>query len=65
MATAVSGLMVRFRPLIIGGLVFLVAAIVSIYLRGTEQLLVLAIAMVFGYLIPGYILRSSKNGDDV
>ena len=65
MATAVSGLMVRFRPLIIGALVFLVAAIVSINLKGTEQLLVFAIAMVFGYLIPGYILRSSKNGDDV
>ena len=65
MATAVSGLMVRFRPLVIGALVFLVAAIVSIYLKGTEQLLVFAVALVLGYLIPGYILRSSKNGDDV
>lgn len=65
MATAVSGLMVRFRPLVIGALVFLVAAIVSIYLSGTEQLLVFAVSMVLGYLIPGYILRSSKNGDDV
>ena len=65
MATSVSGLMVRFRPIIIGGVVFLVAAIVSIFLTGTQQLLVFAVAMVLGYLIPGYILRSSKNGDDV
>ena len=65
MATSVSGLMVRFRPIIIGGVVFLVAAIVSIFLTGTQQLLVFAVAMVLGYLIPGYILRSSKYGDDV
>ncbi len=65
MATAVSGLMVRFRPLLLGSLIFLAAAIVAIYLRGTDQLLVFAGAMVVGYLIPGYILRFSKDGDNV
>ena len=65
MATAVSGLMVRFRPLVIGALVFMAAAVISSYLRGTDQLLVFAVAMVLGYLIPGYIIRSLKNGDNV
>lgn len=65
MATAVSGLMVRFRPLVLGSLVFLVAAVVAIYLNGTDQLLVFSGAMVLGYLVPGYILRYSKNGDHV
>jgi MFS family permease len=65
MATAVSGLMVRFRPLVIGAMIFLAAAIISSYLSGTDQLLVFAIAMVLGYLIPGYLIRTSKNGDDV
>ena len=65
MATAVSGLMVRFRPLVIGAIVFLTAAVVSSYLSGTEQLLAFAVAMVLGYLIPGYILRTSNSGNDV
>lgn len=65
MATAVSGLMVRFRPLVVGAMVFLVAAVISSFLSGTEQLLVFAVAMVLGYLIPGYIIRSLKNGDHV
>jgi MFS family permease len=65
MATAVSGLMCRFRPLVYGSVVFLIAAIVAIYLPGTQQLLVFAVAMAFGYLIPGYLLRTSKNGNNV
>ena len=65
MATAVSGLVTRFRPLVIGALVFLCAAVTSSYLNGTDQLLVFAVAMVLGYLIPGYIIRSIKNGDHV
>ncbi|HEC43666.1 MAG TPA: hypothetical protein ENI20_12650 [Bacteroides sp.] len=65
MATAVSGLMCRFHPLVFGSVVFLIAAIVAIYLQGTQQLLVFAVAMAFGYLIPGYLLRASKNGNNV
>jgi hypothetical protein len=65
MATAVSGLMLRFRPLVIGAVIFLAAAVISSFMRGTDQLLVFAVAMALGYLIPGYIIRSLKNGDSV
>lgn len=65
MATAVSGLMLRFRPLVIGAVIFLAAAVISSFMRGTDQLLIFAVAMALGYLIPGYILRTSKNGDSV
>ena len=65
MATAVSGLMLRFRPLVIGAVIFLAAAVISSFMRGTDQLLVFAVAMALGYLIPGYIIRSIKNGDSV
>ena len=65
MATAVSGLMLRFRPLVVGAVVFLSAAVLASYLKGTDQLLVFAVAMALGYLIPGYIIRTSKNGSDV
>lgn len=65
MATAISGLMVRYWPLVFGSIVFLAGSIVAIYLDGSEQLLVFSAAMVLGYLIPGYMLRTIKNGDDV
>ncbi len=65
MATAVSGLMLRFRTLVIGAVIFLAAAVISSFMRGTDQLLVFAVAMALGYLIPGYIIRSLKNGDSV
>jgi hypothetical protein len=65
MATAVSGLMVRFRPLVVGAVIFLAAAVIASYLKGTDQLLVFAVAMALGYLVPGYIIRTSKNGSDV
>ena len=65
MATAVSGLMLRFRPLVIGAVIFLSAAVLASYLRGTDQLLVFAVAVALGYLLPGYLIRTSKNGRDV
>ena len=65
MATAVSGLMIRFRPLVIGALIFLAAAVLSSFLRGTDQLLVFAVAVCLGYLIPGYLIRTIKNGHNV
>ena len=65
MATAVSGLMLRFRPLVFGAMIFLAAAVISSFLNGTDQLLVFAVAMLLGYLIPGYIIRSLKNGENV
>jgi MFS family permease len=65
MASAVSGMMVRFRPLLYGALAFLIASVVASFLNGTDQLLVFAVAMVLGYLIPGYMIRISKNGSNV
>ena len=65
MATGVCGLMVRFNPAVIGAIVFFIAAIIASFLNGTDQLLVFAVAVILGYLIPGYILRSSKNGSNV
>jgi hypothetical protein len=59
--TAVTGVMTRFKPLIIGGIVFIVFAIICVnleqdYLRSLTN----AVALIVGYLIPAYILRK-KN----
>ncbi len=65
MAIAVSGLMLRLRVLLFGSAVFMVASVVAIYIDSPIQLLVVAAAMVLGYLVPGYILRYSKEGSNV
>ena len=49
----------------VGALVFLAAAVISSFLSGTDQLLIFAVAMLLGYLIPGYIIRSLKNSENV
>ena len=65
LATFVSGNIVRFTPLMVGGAVFLIASIAALYVMGPEQLMIFAGAVVLGYLVPGYMLRYSKNGNDV
>ena len=63
--TFVSGNMVRYIPLMVGGAIFLIASVIALHVNGTDQLLVFAGAVLLGYLVPGYILRYTKNGDDV
>ncbi len=59
--TMVSGLTMKFKPLIFGGIIFAIFSIVTLYFRGPEQLILNAIAIIFGYLIPGYLLKNSKK----
>ncbi len=59
--TLVSGLAMKFRPLTLGGTLFFVFAIASIYLPDPFKVLLNGIAIMLGYLIPGYMLKSSKG----
>ena len=61
MATFISGMVVRFSPLIAGGVLFAVISIISIFIPGLSQPLLVAIALVLGFLIPGYLLKTSKD----
>jgi hypothetical protein len=59
--TVITGVMIRFRPLIIGGMLFILFAILAVnvhtdYIRSS----VTAIALICGYLVPGYLLRMKK-----
>jgi hypothetical protein len=58
--TLVSGLVLKFRPLIIGGILFLMAFILSSFVSEDYRPLIQGIAVVCGYLIPGYLLQNSK-----
>ena len=68
LGTFVSGGILRFRPLIIGGVISLVLSFAGIIGHDmitdfTQVLLMLAVSIICSYLIPGYLLRAKKEAD--
>jgi hypothetical protein len=61
LGTLISGRLISFRPLIYGGIAFFVFAVAASFFNNEYQLLIGAVAIVTGYLIPGYILKHSKE----
>jgi hypothetical protein len=59
--TMVSGLVLRFRPLIVGGCCLLAACVASVFVGKAYAPLLQAVAVIAGYLIPGYLLKNSKT----
>jgi hypothetical protein len=58
--TVVSGIVIKFRPLIIGGVCFWVFGILCFLVPDPWQFVVGAAAVTIGYLIPGFMLRYKK-----
>jgi hypothetical protein len=59
--TVVSGVLIKFRPLIIGGVCFWVFGILCFLVPDPWHFLVGAVAVTVGYLIPGFMLRYKKE----
>ena len=59
--TFLSGIILKFRPLIIGAVCCWILAIVSTFVDYDYQLLLLSIAMLCAWIVPGYSLRSKYN----
>jgi hypothetical protein len=59
--TAVSGLAMKFRPLVWGGMLFFAAAVAGIYLPDVYLPLLNGLAMFGGYLVPGYLLKAAHE----
>jgi hypothetical protein len=59
--TIVSGSILNFRPLIAGGITFWLSGIVCFLVPMETQPLVGAVAIVCGYLIPGYMLKKKQS----
>lgn len=57
-ATFVSGGLLGFKPLIYGSLVSFACAVISTFLGEVDQLLIISIALLGSYVIPGHLLRS-------
>jgi len=60
-ATITSGLLIKFRPVIIGGMAFFIFSIAATFVSNEYISLIVCAAIICGYLIPGYFLKSAKE----
>jgi hypothetical protein len=60
-ATTTTGLVIKFRPLTIGGMSFFVFSVAATFVTNEYMALVVSAALICGYLIPGYLLRTAKE----
>ncbi|MEO6254636.1 MAG: hypothetical protein ABIO79_15095 [Ferruginibacter sp.] len=59
--TFLSGIVMQFKPLKIGGMACWVLALVSTFILPVYGLLLLGVAMIAAWIIPGYLLRKKYN----
>lgn len=57
LGTFVSGSIIKFRPLVVGGLIASLLAIVSSFVNYDYQILFGSAAILISYIIPAYMLR--------
>jgi hypothetical protein len=53
--------MIKFKPVIIGGIVFFVFSIATSFVYNEYIALLTGAAILLGYVIPGYYLKSAKE----
>jgi hypothetical protein len=56
--TFLSGAIMRFKPLMVGGICCWVLSIVASFITSIEIILLLVPAVLFGWIIPGFLLRA-------
>ncbi|HEX2607294.1 MAG TPA: hypothetical protein VHK91_07945 [Flavisolibacter sp.] len=60
LGTFISGKFLKFNPLIIGGVISWILAVVSVYVSFDYQLLLAAGAILISYIIPGHLLSKAS-----
>jgi len=60
----ITGGTLKFKPLIIGGITCWVLAMVSVFVTDEYATLCLALSVLIGYIIPGYILKKQSGEKD-
>jgi hypothetical protein len=63
--TFISGFIIKFKPLIIGGICFWIMALAVNFAGPSLSPLGMPIAVLTGYLIPGYMLKKRVGHDKV
>jgi hypothetical protein len=60
-ALFVSGILLQFRPVVVGAVVIWAGALASILLSPSWHSLIIAVAVGLGYLVPGFLLQRAKT----
>tara|TARA_R110002072_G_scaffold49477_8_gene134458 strand:+ start:2808 stop:3380 length:573 start_codon:yes stop_codon:yes gene_type:complete len=61
LGTFVSGGILKFKPLIVGGILAWICGIIAFYCSFSYQLLLIMLAILFSYIIPGHMMAQSKE----
>jgi hypothetical protein len=61
LGTFVSGGILRFKPLIFGGIICWICGIAAMFSAFDVQLLLMAGAILCGYIVPGHLLYAQRN----
>ena len=61
--TTVAGVILEFKPLRFGGVIFWIGGLVCFIVPTTMQPLVGAVTISFGYLVPGYMLKGKQSAN--
>jgi hypothetical protein len=64
-ATFLSGTIIRFKPLIIGGVLYWIIAVVTSFADPSIAPFGMPLAVTTGYLIPGYMLKYKVSHDKI
>lgn len=62
MPTFITGGILGFRPLIIGGILFWVLGVLSLFVWPEQGALLFALALLLGYIVPGILLKRQEDG---
>lgn len=57
LGTFISGGVLRFYPLMIGGIVAWIIAVIAFFVEFETQLLLIGLGVISAYLVPGYLLK--------
>jgi hypothetical protein len=60
-ATYMSGVLLKFKPLLLGAAVFWAGALWCMFLSNAHHLIIQCASAVLGYLVPGYLLKSQSQ----
>lgn len=61
LAGLIAGRVLQFRPLALGGAASILLGVATIFTPAHIQLLVIAVAMLVSYVIPGYLLNAQSR----
>jgi hypothetical protein len=60
-AVTITGAILRYRLIIIGGVIFGILALVASYLKLQEQLVIESVAWIISFIVPGHILYANRE----